>query len=87
MRNTAPFSSAVDFWTDDFSSNNCFVLVDAVGYVCSASRKYEDCVLQTVADELTLSPNDNIVSGKLYLKDFVVVTESFRTPNMTNYTH
>ena len=31
------------------------VLIDAVGYVCLASVKYDDCMCQTLGDQLTLS--------------------------------
>ena len=31
------------------------VPIDAMGYVCSESVKYEECLPQTLGDELTLS--------------------------------
>ena len=35
--------------------STAWVLIDAVGYVCSESVKCDDCLPQTLGDELTLS--------------------------------
>ena len=47
--------SGVDFWLDKSPLSTAKVLIDAVGYVCLESVKYDACMCQTLGDELTLS--------------------------------
>ena len=55
MRKTIRLKSGVGFWPDKFPLSTAKVLIDAVGYVCSESVKCDDCLPQTLGDELTLS--------------------------------
>ena len=57
MMKTALSKSGVGFWLTPPPPPPCTakVLIDAVGYVCLESVKYDDCMCQTLRDELTLS--------------------------------
>ena len=55
MMKTIRLKSGVGFGSDKFPLSTAKVLIDAVGYVFSESVKCDDCLPQTLGDELTLS--------------------------------
>ena len=57
MRKTIRLKSGMGFWPDKSPPplSTAKVLIDDVGYVCSESGKCDDCLPQTLGDELTLS--------------------------------
>ena len=54
MRKTTRLKSSVGFWPDKSPLSTARVLI-GVGYVCSELVKSDDCLPQTLGDELTLS--------------------------------
>ena len=63
MRKAAHFKSGVGFWLDRFPPSTAKVLIDAVGYVCLESVKWDYCMCQTLGDELTLSLAETLNQG------------------------
>ena len=55
MRKTIRLKSGWVFGLQNSPLSTAKVLIDAVGYVCSVSVKYDDCLPKTLGDELTLS--------------------------------
>ena len=55
MRKTTRLKSGGGIWPNKSPLSTARVLIDAVGYVCSESMKCDDCLPQTLGDELTLS--------------------------------
>ena len=55
MRKTIRLKSVWVFGLTNSPLSTAEVLIDAVGYVCSESVKCDDCLPQSLADELTLS--------------------------------
>ena len=55
MRITTRLKSSVGIWPDKFPLSTARFLIDDVGYVCSESVKCDNCLPQTLGDELTLS--------------------------------
>ena len=55
MRKTTHLKSVWGFGQENPPLSTARVLIDAVGYVCSESVICDDCLPQTLGDELTLS--------------------------------
>ena len=65
MRKTAGFKSGVCFALTDSPLSTAKVLIDVVGYVCLESVKCDDCICQTLEDELTLSLEETLNQDEL----------------------
>ena len=55
MRKQAAWNQVMVFGLTNSHLSTVKVLIDAVGYVCLESLKFDDCLCQTLGDELTFS--------------------------------